>query len=54
MLLADNPAKGGMSRAASIQTTQSPKRKHLNKAIDLQYYITDETGNWTGEPLEWK
>jgi hypothetical protein len=46
--------KGGMTRVASMQTTQSQKLMRLNKAIVSHEYITDEGGNWTGKLWEWK
>jgi phosphoserine aminotransferase len=46
--------KGGVTRAASIQTTQSEKLMRLNKVIGIHEYETDEMGNWTGKIWEWK
>ena len=46
--------KGGITRAASMQTTQSQKFTPVNKVIILHEYITDENGNWTGKLWEWK
>jgi hypothetical protein len=45
---------GGVSRAASTQTTQSEKFMRLNKAILLSEFATDMTDNWTGKIWEWK
>ena len=46
--------KGGLTRAASIQTTQSEKLLRLNKVIGVHEYETDEMGNWKGKIWEWK
>ncbi|MCL5948913.1 MAG: hypothetical protein M1490_00345 [Candidatus Bathyarchaeota archaeon] len=46
--------KGGVTRAASIQTTQSEKLMRLNKVIGVHEYETDEMGNWKGKIWEWK
>ena len=46
--------KGGLTRAASIQTTQSEKLMRLNKVIGVHEYETDEMGNWKGKIWEWK
>jgi len=46
--------KGGVTRAASIQTTQSEKLIRLNKVIGIHEYETDEMGNWKGKIWEWK
>ena len=46
--------KGGVTRAASIQTTQSEKLMRLNKVIGIHEYETDEMGNWKGKIWEWK
>jgi phosphoserine aminotransferase len=46
--------KGGVTRAASIQTTQSEKLMRLNKVIGIHEYETDELGNWKGKIWEWK
>jgi hypothetical protein len=45
---------GGVSRAASTQTTQSKKFMHLNKAILMSEFVTDMTDNWVGKIWEWK
>ncbi len=45
---------GGTTRAATIQTTQSPKLLRLTKVIGLHEYETDMTNNWTGKIWEWK
>ena len=45
---------GGVTRAASVQTTTADKLMHLNKAILLHEYQTDMTDNWTGKIWEWK
>jgi hypothetical protein len=45
---------GGISRAASVQMTQSEKLMRLNKSIILQEYETDTSDNWTGKMWEWK
>jgi hypothetical protein len=46
--------KGGMTRAASVQTIQDGKFQRLNKVILLHAYETDEVGNWKGKIWEWK
>jgi hypothetical protein len=46
--------KGGVTRSASIQTTQSEKFMRLNKVIGVHEYETDEVGNWKGKIWEWK
>jgi hypothetical protein len=46
--------KGGTTRAASIQTTQSQKLIRLNKVVAVHEYETDEMGNWEGRIWEWK
>ncbi len=46
--------KGGVIRAASIQTTQSEKFMRLIKVIGVHEYETDEMGNWKGKIWEWK
>jgi hypothetical protein len=46
--------KGGTTRAASLQTTQSQKLMRLNKVIGLHEYETDMDNNWTGKMWEWK
>jgi hypothetical protein len=46
--------KGGVTRAASIQTTQSPNLMRLIKVIAVHEYETDEMGNWKGKIWEWK
>jgi len=46
--------EGGTTRAASYQTTQSPKLMRLNKVIGLHEYETDMADNWTGKIWEWK
>jgi hypothetical protein len=45
---------GGVSRAASTQTTYSDKLIELNKAILLHEYVTDMSDNWTGKIWRWK
>jgi len=50
----DPERKGGVTRAASIQMTQSERLKRLNKAICLHEYVTDEMGDWTGKIWVWK
>ena len=50
----DPKKRGGATRAASIQITQSEKLKHLNKTILLHEYVTDMEGNWTGKIWLWK
>jgi hypothetical protein len=37
--------QGGISRGASVQTTQSPKLSQLNKVVFLTEFITDTTDN---------
>ncbi len=46
--------KGGVTRAASIQTTQSEKLMRLVKMVIVHEYATDEMGNWVGKLWEWK
>jgi hypothetical protein len=46
--------KGGVTRAASIQTTKSEKLTRLIKVIAVHEYETDEMGNWKGQIWEWK
>ena len=46
--------KGGVTRAASIQTTQSEKLMRLVKTVLVHEYETDELGNWIGKIWEWK
>jgi hypothetical protein len=46
--------KGGVTRAASIQTTESQKLMRLVKVVAVHEYETDEMGNWTGKIWEWK
>ncbi len=46
--------KGGVTRAASIQTTQSEKLQRLVKTVLVHEYETDEMGNWVGKIWEWK
>jgi hypothetical protein len=45
---------GGLSRAASVQVTQSEKFMRLNKAIMMHEFITDMSDNWVGKIWEWK
>jgi hypothetical protein len=45
---------GGVSRAASTQTTYSDKFIALNKAVLLHEYVTDMGDNWTGKIWRWK
>jgi hypothetical protein len=45
---------GGVSRAASVQMSQSEKFIRLNKAILFHEYETDMADNWTGKIWEWK
>jgi hypothetical protein len=45
---------GGVSRAASVQMSQSEKFIRLNKAILFHEYETDMSDNWTGKIWEWK
>ncbi len=46
--------KGGITRSASYQMTQSQKLMRLNKVIGLHEYETDENGDWKGKIWEWK
>lgn len=46
--------KGGSSRAATYQVTESDKLMRLNKVIGLHEYETDMNDNWTGKIWEWK
>jgi phosphoserine aminotransferase len=46
--------KGGVTRAATIQSTQSEKLMRLLKVVAVHEYETDETGNWKGKIWEWK
>jgi hypothetical protein len=46
--------KGGVTRAASIQTTQAEKLIRLAKAVLVHEYETGEMGNWVGKIWEWK
>jgi len=46
--------KGGVTRGASYQMTDSEKLMRLNKVIGLHEFETDEMGNWTGKIWEWK
>ena len=46
--------KGGITRASSIQTTESDKLMRLVKVIAVHEYETDELGNWKGKIWEWK
>jgi hypothetical protein len=46
--------KGGVTRAASIQTTESQKLMRLVKVVAVHEYETDETGSWKGKIWEWK
>ncbi|MGD6852747.1 MAG: hypothetical protein ACQCN6_11875 [Candidatus Bathyarchaeia archaeon] len=46
--------KGGVTRAASIQTTHSEKLQRLVKVVLVHEYETDEMGNWVGKIWEWK
>lgn len=46
--------KGGLTRAASIQSTQSEKLSRLIRMILVHEYETDEMGNWVGKIWEWK
>ena len=50
----DPQGKGGITRAASIQWTQTEKLKPLTKAILLHEYKTDMANNWTGKIWQWK
>jgi hypothetical protein len=52
--VAYSSGNGGLTRAATIQTTQAPKLIHLKKAILLQEFQTDLTDNWTGKIWQWK
>jgi hypothetical protein len=45
--------KGGISRGASTQMTQSQKLLRLNKVICLHEYETDMENNWVGKIWEW-
>jgi hypothetical protein len=45
---------GGVSRAASTQTTYSDKFISLNKAVLLHEYVTDMGDNWIGKIWRWK
>jgi hypothetical protein len=45
---------GGVSRAASTQTTFSDKFMALNKAVMFHEYQTDMGDNWTGKIWRWK
>ena len=47
-------AKGGITRAATIQTTQSEGLLRLLKVVAVHEYETDEMGNWKGKIWEWK
>jgi len=46
--------KGGTTRGASYQMTQSEKLMRLNKVIALHEYETDMNGDWKGKIWEWK
>jgi hypothetical protein len=46
--------KGGVTRAASIQMTESQKLIRLIKVVAVHEYETDEMGNWKGKIWEWK
>ena len=46
--------KGGVTRAATVQTTSSEKLQRLIKVVAVHEYETDEMGNWTGKIWEWK
>jgi hypothetical protein len=46
--------KGGVTRGASYQMTDSEKLMRLNKVIGLHELETDEMGKWTGKIWEWK
>jgi hypothetical protein len=46
--------KGGVTRAASIQTSQSEKFMGLAKKVLLHEYETDMMNNWVGKIWEWK
>jgi hypothetical protein len=52
--IAWSTGKGGTTRSASLQTTQSQKLIRLNKIIGLLEYETDMNDNWTGKMREWK
>ena len=52
--IAWSSGKGGTSRGASTQMTQSQKLMPLNKVICLHEYETDMNGDWTGKIWEWK
>ena len=45
---------GGITRGASVQTTQSEKLKHLNKEVCFSEFKTDMTDNWAGKMWIWK
>jgi hypothetical protein len=46
--------RGGVTRAATIQATQSAKLMGLVKKMLLHEYETDLMNNWTGKIWEWK
>jgi hypothetical protein len=46
--------KGGITRSASFQTTQSQKLSRLNKVIGLHETETEMNDNWTTKIWEWK
>ncbi len=46
--------KGGVTRAATVQTTESAKLMRLIRMVATHEYETDEAGNWTGKIWEWK
>ncbi len=46
--------KGGITRAATIQTTHSEMLLRLLKVVAVHEYETDEMGNWKGKIWEWK
>lgn len=46
--------KGGVTRAATIQSTESEKLKRLVKMVATHEYETDEASNWRGKIWEWK
>jgi hypothetical protein len=46
--------KGGTTRSASFQKTQSRKLLRLNKVIGLHETETDMADNWTTKIWEWK
>lgn len=46
--------KGGSSRGASYQITDSQKLMRLNKVIGLHEYETAMDDTWTGKVWEWK